>query len=271
VQASAAAQDQKEGSSVNFADQVVLITGSSSSIGFATAEAFLEAGGRVMLNGSGQEKLGSALKRLDRFGDRVDGHRADVRYGPEVSGLVEATVKRFGTLDVLVNCAGVTTSFPVLDIPEEEWDRAMEVNLKGPFLVSKAAAKVMLAQGRGGRIVNVASLAGLSPRPGIAHYGASKAGLILFTRAMAMEVGKFGITVNAVAPGVIIAKDKGTQPAPGFLEIFSRSVPLGRVGDPSDVAGAVLFLASSQAAYITGVVLTVDGGATAGRYQLPES
>ena len=222
-----------------------------------------------MVNGSDQGHLEGALALLSGFGDRVSGFRADVRSSRQVNQLVEATLDRFGSIGVLVNCAGVISSSPVLELPEEEWDRIMDTNLKGAFLLSKVAARAMVEAGQGGRIVNVASIAGISPRAGVAHYAASKAGLIALTRTMALELGPRGITVNAVAPGLILASDKSVVPSQRFLESFAKGVPLGRIGDTRDVTGAILFLASDSAGYITGEVITIDGGATAGRFFLP--
>lgn len=250
---------------MEFADKAVLVTGSTTSIGFAIASAFLEAGARVMINGSDQGRLNAALRRLAGFGGRVGGHRADVRQAGEAAELVATVVGRFGGLDILVNCAGVSSSALVVDLTEAEWDWVLDTNLKGAFLVSQAAARVMLARDGGGRIVSIASTAGRSARPGAAHYCASKAGLILLTQTMALELGQHGITVNAVAPGLILADDKIRPPRPEYVAAFVKSVPLGYTGEPADIVRAVLFLASGQARYITGEVLTVDGGTLAGR------
>lgn len=256
---------------MEFDGKTVLVTGSATALGFATAVAFLESGARVMVNGSTQDRLDRALERLAKYGDHVGGYRADVRDSAEVSGLLGAVIERFGRLDILVNNAGTNSSMPVEEMPEEEWDRVVDTNLKGTFLVCKAAIPVMKRPGRGGRIVNISSTAGRSARIGAAAYCASKAGVLLLTRTLALELGREQITVNAVCPGFIYAEDKVRAPSPEYMSAFVSGVPLGRVGEPRDIAGAVLFLAGEQAKYISGEVITVDGGTLAGRYFLPSS
>jgi 3-oxoacyl-[acyl-carrier protein] reductase len=196
---------------------------------------------------------------------------ADVRNSKEVEFLVSSVVRCFGSIDILVNAAGISHSCRVVDLPEEEWNAVIDINLKGTFLVSKACAKVMLSQGRGGRIINIGSGAGLSARIGTAPYSASKAGLIMLTKTLAMELGPNKITANVVSPGLFPAKDKIRPLRPEYVESYLKSIPLGYFGKPKDVAEAVLFLASSKAHYITGEVLTIDGGTLAGRFLLPEN
>ncbi len=254
---------------MEFAGKTVLVTGGATCLGFATAAAFLEAGAQVMINGSTEARLEAARPRLAKYGDRVAIHRADVRESEQVAGLVRATVDRFGGIDILVNNAGTNGSFPVVEMPEAEWDRVVDINLKGTFLMSQAVGRVMLAQGRGGRIVNISSTAGRSARAGAAHYCASKAGVILLTQVLALELGRDGITVNAICPGLIPAPDKVRLPTQEYIESFVSAIPLGHPGEPEDIASTVLFLASEGAKYITGEVITVDGGTLAGRYFLP--
>ncbi len=256
---------------MEFEGKTVLVTGSGTSLGFATAKAFLECGGRVMINGSTRGRLNTALERLSGFGDRVDAHLADVRDGTQVAGLVNAVLDRFGGLDILVNNAGVNCSTLVEDMPEEEWDRVVDINLKGPFLVCREAIKVFKRQGRGGSVINISSTAGRSARIGAAPYSASKAGLILLTQVLALEWGRYGIRVNAVCPGFISAPDKVRVPDPAYQAAFIKGVPLGKAGEPIDIAETVVFLASDRAKYITGEIITVDGGTLAGRYFLPEN
>jgi NAD(P)-dependent dehydrogenase (short-subunit alcohol dehydrogenase family) len=257
--------------SMEFAGRTVLVTGSATALGFATATAFLDRGARVMVNSDTQATLDAALGRLARHGDRVAGCRADIRDSADVAGLFEATAERFQGLDILVNNAGTNSSTPVEALAEAEWDRVVDTNLKGTFLVCKAAIPLLKRAGRGGRIVNIASTAGRSARIGAAAYCASKAGVLLLTQTLALELGRDGITVNAVCPGFIYAEDKTRQPSSDYREAFVAGVPLGRVGEPRDIAEAVLFLASQRAKYITGDVMTVDGGTLAGRYSLPDS
>jgi len=257
--------------SMEFSGKTVLVTGSATALGFAAASAFLASGARMMLNNDSQAPLDGALQRLARYGDRVAGCRADIRDSSDVARLVTTTAERFGGLDIVVNNAGTNSSTLVEDLAEAEWDRVVDTNLKGTFLVCRAAIPVMKRTGRGGRIVNISSTAGRSARIGAAAYCASKAGVLLLTRTLALELGRDGITVNAVCPGFIYAEDKTRQPSTEYREAFVAGVPLGRVGEPRDIAEAVLFLASERAKYITGDIITVDGGTLAGRYFLPNS
>lgn len=254
-----------------FAGKTVLVTGSSTALGFATATAFLDHGASVMVNNHTQGPLDGALQRLARYRDRVAGCRADIRDSNEVARLVATTAQRFGGLDIVVNNAGTNSSTPVEDMAEEEWDRVVDTNLKGTFLVSRAAIPLLKRAAGGGRIVNISSTAGRSARIGAAPYCASKAGVLLLTQTLALELGRDGITVNAVCPGFIYAEDKTRQTSAEYREAFVAGVPLGRVGEPRDIADAVLFLASERAKYITGDVMTIDGGTLAGRYFLPNS
>ena len=258
-------------SSTEFAGRTVLVTGSATALGFATAAAFLEGGARVMVNNHTQAPLDAALERLARYGDRVAGCRADIRASAEVAALIAAVAERFGSLDVVVNNAGTNGSVPVETMSEEEWDRVVDTNLKGTFLVCRAAIPLMKRAGKGGCIVNMASTAGRSARVGAAAYCASKAGVLLLTQTLALELGRDRIRVNAVCPGFIHAEDKTRPTSPAYRDAFVAGVPLGRAGAPGDIAQAVLFLASERAQYVTGDVMTVDGGTLAGRYFLPDS
>ena len=256
---------------MEFAGKTVLVTGSTTALGFATALAFLDRGANVVVNDNNQGRLDNAMKRLTHCGDRALGCCADIRRAVEVGRLVGIAAEHFGGLDVLVNNAGTNGSVPVEEMPEEEWDRVVDTNLKGTFLVCKAAIPLMKRQERGGRIVNISSTAGRSARVGAAAYCASKAGVLLLTQTLALELGRDGITVNAVCPGFIYADDKLRTPSRIYQDTFVAGVPLGRVGEPGDIAEAVVFLASERAKYITGDVITVDGGTLAGRYFLPGS
>ena len=256
---------------MEFAGRTVLVTGSATALGFATASAFLDGGARVMVNSDTQGPLDAALQRLARHGDRVAGCRADIRDSAQVAQLVAAVAERYGRLDIVVNNAGTNSSLPVEAVSDEEWDRVVDTNLKGTFLVCRAAIPLMKRAGEGGRIVNISSTAGRSARVGAAAYCASKAGVLLLTKTLALELGRDGITVNAVCPGFIYAEDKTRQTSVEYRDAFVAGVPLGRVGEPGDIAQTVLFLASARAKYITGDVITVDGGTLAGRYFLPNS
>ncbi len=175
--------------------------------------------------------------------------------------LVEAVAERFGRLDILVNNAGITRDALLLRMKEQEWDEVLQTNLKGMFNCSRAAARIMVRQ-RSGRIINVASVAGISGNAGQANYAAAKAGVIGFTKVVAKELGSRGITVNAIAPGYITTDMTADLPEKLKAMVLER-VPLGRFGEPEDVAQVALFLASPAAGYITGQTIVVDGGLTA--------
>jgi NAD(P)-dependent dehydrogenase (short-subunit alcohol dehydrogenase family) len=186
-------------------------------------------------------------------------------------------VRRFGRLDVAVSNAGVYPNTPVVEMDEDEWDRVLDTNLKGTFLVTRAAARQLLAQdgpypwsGSRGKIVTLASGAHRSARVGAAHYCASKAGLVLYSQTLALELAEHRINVNVVSPGFV---DVGERPGVSavYRETISKAIPWGRPGGPDDVARAAFFLCSEEAEYMTGAVVPVDGGSSAGRYFLPRS
>ncbi|MBI3105130.1 MAG: SDR family oxidoreductase [Candidatus Rokubacteria bacterium] len=186
--------------------------------------------------------------------------KADVSQIAGVDGLVSATVEQYGRLDVLVNSAGVYLTSPVVEMSEAEWDQTMDVDLKGVFLCSQAAARQMVKQ-RSGRIVNITSIAQVrGGTPGHAHYGAAKAGVGAFTKTLAKELGPFGITVNCVAPGLIADTEMGQVSRTLMGDAYLATIPLGRLGAVQEVVEAVLFLASPRAGYITGETLNVNGG-----------
>jgi 3-oxoacyl-[acyl-carrier protein] reductase len=183
--------------------------------------------------------------------------------------LVETVVERSGGVDILVNNVGLTQVTTLLETTEDEWDTLMDVNLKGPFLCSKAAVPVMIRQGRGGRIINTVSTAAANARVGASAYCASKAGLVQLTKAMALELGPHGITVNAVGPGLAITDSPVRDvPSEEYQRAFIRQVPLGRGTTPRDIASTMAFLASPDAEYITGQVIYVDGGYSAGKFSV---
>jgi gluconate 5-dehydrogenase len=255
---------------IDFADKVVLVTGSSGGFGLATVEAFLESGASVMLNGTKPEKLDAALEDLKARFDRVDGHIADISTSAGVEDLIAATERTFASIDVLVNNAGTAQNTAFLELSEAQWDGLFDINLKGAFLMSQVFAKRAIAAGRAGKIVNILSGNYLWTRAGSAHYSSSKAALEMLTRSMALELGPHGINVNGVAPGLMDLSQRGGRgPAQSFVDLYVKDVPMGRVGVVEDVTGAVLFMASAEADFITGSTILVDGGYAAGRADLP--
>jgi 3-oxoacyl-[acyl-carrier protein] reductase len=234
-----------------------LVTGGSRGIGRAIAEGLAGQGARVAVNyASNSAAADEAVAAIGKErATAIAGDVSDPATGP---ALVEATIAAFGRIDILVNNAGVTADDLILRMSEEEWDRVVDTNLKGTFSVTKAAIRPMVRQ-RFGRIINVSSVAGIVGNAGQANYSAAKAGIIGFTKAIAKEVASRNITANVIAPGFVDTEMTADLTDAQRAEIM-RMVALGRTATPQDVAPAAVFLASDEAAYVTGHVLTVDGG-----------
>ncbi|HEX6123036.1 MAG TPA: SDR family oxidoreductase, partial [Ktedonobacterales bacterium] len=192
-------------------------------------------------------------------GGQAAAHQADLTAADEVAGLMRATVAAFGRVDVLVNNAGSYPLAGLLEMTLAQWEAVLNANLRSVFLCTQAAARQMIAQGSGGAIINITSIEAENPAPSHSHYNAAKGGVLMHTRASASELGRYGIRVNAVAPGLIWKEDLEREWADGVAR-FRQAAPLGRLGTPEDVADACLFLASPAARWITGASLTVDGG-----------
>ncbi len=249
-------------------DEVALVTGGSSGIGFAIAERFLHEGARVMIAGRSRTRCRSAIKHLKPVrGDRVDFVSGDVSNAEDAKRMVNKTVERFGRIDILVNNAGIYLEKRAEDTTEDEWDSILDVNLKGVFLTSKAAYAHFKRQ-RGGVIINISSEVGLYGDLNCAAYCAAKGGVSNLTRAMALDYAKQNIRVNAVCPAAIDTAllDKEARRHKDrrkYLRITAKAQPIGRVGTAEEVAFAVLMLASNEASFITGVNMPIDGGLTA--------
>lgn len=240
-------------------DRVAVVTGASRGIGRAIALELARRGASVVVNyQKSAQAAGEVAQQIEAEGGKAALLQADVSDFKQAQDLIKFTQDTFGGIDILVNNAGITRDTLVMMMSEEDWDTVLSTNLKSTFNCSKAAVKVMMRK-RYGRIINVASVAGQMGNPGQTNYSASKAGQIGFTKALAREVASRNITVNAVAPGFVETDILQTIP-PETLEAALKLVPLGRKGTPEEVAHAVAFLASDQAAYITGQVLGIDGG-----------
>lgn len=244
--------------------QVALVTGAARGLGRAIALALADAGADVALGLRESGTANDLLADIEGMGRRAMAVQMDVTKLEQLAPAVDAVVKRFGRLDILVNNAGLGPSNPAEDVNEADFDLTIDVNLKGTFFASQAAGRVMIRQGAG-RIVNLSSQAGFAALPGEAIYCASKAAVSHLTKCLAVEWGRHGITVNAVAPTFI--RTDGTAAAlsdPIFeADVRERIAGLHRIGEPMDVAGAVVFLASPAAGLITGTTIMVDGGWTA--------
>ena len=262
--------DQRIGNSpvgdlFDLTDKVALVTGAARGIGKAAALLMAQAGADLAVADIDAEGAGRVAREAEGLGVKALAIEADVSQKDQIEGMVMSALAGLGNIDILVNNAGI---FPpkssALDLDEGDWDRVYNLNTRGVFLCTKAVAQHMIRQEKGGRIVNIASFEGVKPfASGMAHYEASKASVIMFTRSMALSLARHKINVNAVAPGVI--DTRGFRIIMEELKIdpeatFAPRIPVGRMGRPEDVAGGILFLASKASEYITGICLFIDGG-----------
>ncbi len=247
------------------AGKVAIVTGGASGIGQRIAEVFVEEGARVLVADVDGDGIGRMIGRLGH--NHTDGAQVDVRDEEAVRRMVEQAVRRFGRLDVAVNNAGVGGFSPIQSYALADWDRVIGISLTGTFLCAKHEAGQMIAQGGGGSIINIASLNAIQPAEGFAAYCAAKAGVVGLTKVAALELGRHQIRVNAIGPGLIHTPAVAPMLAiPGLEEAFVHEAPLGRAGEPDDVARLALWLASDESALMTGQALYLDGGASLTRY-----
>ena len=244
----------------DFRGKVALVTGSGRGIGRGIALGFARSGATLALHCRKSRAPAEALAAEIRgAGGSAQIFQADLTEEGQVAALFDEIRRAYGGVDVLVNNAGEYPSSPLLEVSAAEWDRVIDVNLRSVFLATQAAARQMVAAGRGGVVINIASIEAIFPASGHSHYAAAKAGVVMLTRSAALELGRHGIRVNAVLPG-LIGREGIERDWPEGVESWKRSAPLGRLGTPEDVVQACLFLASPAAAWITGVALPVDGG-----------
>ena len=248
------------------ADQVALVSGASRGIGRAIAEGFAQRGAKVVITGRDQKTLDATAKEMTAAGGIVRGHVCDVSKKVDVDRLIPRVLEEFGRIDTLVNVAGVNRRMPSDRLTEDDWDFIIDINLKGPFMMSVAVAKDQLRRGAGTQI-NITSLNEDRPLLGVMPYAVSKAGMGHMTRSLAMEWGPRGVRVNAIAPGFVLTDlTKKLWSQPKMQEWGRANTPLTRLGQPNDMIGASIFLASAASAWMTGQTLFVDGGFTAGLY-----
>ncbi|AUS96457.1 beta-ketoacyl-ACP reductase [Clostridium thermosuccinogenes] len=239
--------------------KTAVITGSGRGIGKAIAFKLAQMGANVVLNSTpSSDSADIAAEELRAAGYNVIVTKGNVSCAEDVEVMINTAKEAFGSVDILVNNAGITRDTLLVRMSEEDWDDVLDTNLKGAFLCTKAAAKIMVKQ-RSGKIINITSVAGVMGNPGQANYSASKAGMIGLTKTTAKELASRGITCNAVAPGLTISRMTEALPEK-VKENYLSNIPLGRFGTPEDVANVVGFLASDDANYITGQVIHIDGG-----------
>jgi len=246
---------------IDLSGKTALVSGASRGIGRAIAVELARAGAAVVVNyRTGAEAAEAVVGEIEAVGGRATAVQADVSAAADVERLVKASTDAYGSLDILVNNAGITRDNLLLRMKDEEWEAVLSTNLRAAYLLTKAVLRPMM-RARWGRIVSITSVVGLTGNAGQANYSAAKAGLIGFTRSVAREMAARGITANAVAPG-FIETDMVAGLSAELRESVLRQIPLGRLGNPRDVAQVVAFLASDAAAYVTGQTIAVDGGMT---------
>jgi 3-oxoacyl-[acyl-carrier protein] reductase len=243
-------------------NKIAIVTGARRGMGRAIALAMAREGANVVVSDVSQEDCQKVVDEIEKLGRKGLALKCDVSSSDDVKDMVKRTVTEFGRVDILVNNAGILTFKPFLELTDEDWDKTLNVNLKGQFLCARAAARVM-AKNKWGRIINIASISsggcGIA-FPLIAHYTASKGGVVALTEALALELTPQGVNVNAICPGAIDTDmSKGTKESGQLAQVLAR-IPKGRLGQPEEIASLAVFLASEEADYISGAAIVIDGG-----------
>jgi len=244
------------------AGKVAIVTWGRMGIGRAIALAFAEAGADVVVCSRAPEggELGAVADEIQRLGRRSLAVQADISQKTNVDNLVQRTVEQFGGIDILVNNAGIFTTAPLLDVPEDDWDEIIDIDLKGYFLCCQAVGKRMVER-RGGNIINIASGWAMKAAPEAGVYCIAKAGVVMLTKVLALELASYNIRVNAIAPGAVRTRMTDSLVSdPEALQQEEAQTPLGRIAEPSEIASVALFLASGASSFITGATIVVDGG-----------
>jgi len=243
--------------------KVAIVTGGTKGLGYGIAMTLACYGAKVVITSRHQDDCDKVADEIKEIGGEAIGIKTDVRNKTELDELIEKSVGKFGKIDIIVNNAGVAVTKPMVDMTEAEYDMVIDSNMKSVYFGSVAAAKKMIQQGTGGRIINIASIGGLKGSKNLTTYGASKAGVINLTKSMAIEFGKYGITVNAVCPGYVVTDlNRESLNNPTYKEKVMKTIPLRRFGEVEEVAAIVLFLASDFSSIMTGGYITADMGTT---------
>lgn len=259
---------QRIGELFDLSGKVAIVTGGSRGLGLEIAEGLGQAGASILIAARRRQWLESAERQLEVAGIACCAEAGDVSNPEDAERLISSAVQKFGQVDILVNCAGISWSAPALDMPLEKWRQVLDVNATGTFLMCQQAGRRMVQRGAGGRIINVASILGLGgPHAGVLDavgYSASKGAVIALTRDLAVKWAQYNILVNAIAPSFFPTRLSEAVLATAETEIV-RETPLGRLGRPGEIKGVAVFLASAASSYVTGQVIVVDGGTMAGR------
>ena len=246
---------------MNLEGKVAIVTGGAQGIGKGIVERYVKENAKVAIFDIDKDMLEATEAEMKSMGGDVITFTVDVLSKEQIFNAVNAVADKWGHIDILVNDAGICPWADFLEIPEEDWDKVMGINLKGYFLMSQAVGRIMSKQKDGGSIIHMYSVNGLAAEAQIAHYNVSKGGINMLTMSMALELAKYNIRVNAICPGFIDTRlNRSDIENEEWLKEYLKTIPMGRVGKPSDIASAAFFLASDDSAYITGHLLVVDGG-----------